>query len=507
MFFSNLKYINILKSKRIGILITVKNKNYNIMENTDLINNACSLCNSHENNIFVNTGSTQVLKYECSACKIENFYIKCYFCDAVICDPTYLTQFNKLQCLNCLNEIYNIFYHIGEITNLTQVYSIHNMLDNFNMDKIVKGVKLLINNINIQIVNCAKCRNTMIYNDKYHEGQKINCLYCSYEFFLLECSFCLVDNVFDKTNDQYFDVIGNLGKNCERVECFSCKQKFTKWFCIKCDNIMSYDNRIFRELVKKLCTKCEESYYFIKCSDCGEITITVGINSYYHGQEIKCSNPECKKNIFKVSCAFCYELNDPEDFMFGTSFICEDCNHCFTHLICYFCERFNIVKNEYKEGQGFICYYKKCVKSSYNCTCPFCNRLILLDRYTYQFGNIVKCPYTECELNFQYLYCVHCGVGIYYKNCAYSEGDTINCKKCNFKFQFLYCAYCSRGLQYGQGNVNSNSLIECLYEDCKAQFYIENVHNSCYQYSKGINFSSENGTFIELLSKPTKYSD
>ena len=121
----------------------------------------------------------------------------------------------------------------------------------------------------------------------------------------------------------------------------------------------------------------------------------------------------------------------------------------------------------------------------------------------YKFGQTIICPYQTCRNKFNYLYCVHCRRGIYYKENNYVEGQVIICPfaDCKKTQNFIYCTYCSKGIQYNNGTSNLNkSECECVYPECKKKFTVKNIHLQVY--SNGKTFTFKQG-IVFRFAQPT----
>ena len=445
-------------------------------------------------------------------CKSWFYFTKCPKCQKIQKQKCYIKEGEKIKCQNknCNFEYIQIHCPIKDCFEIENIFN--------NRREIPIDITLRHNHNNeslfyYQKINCVFCLKPIIFKstnkkNKYYESQKVTCPYkeCKKTFHSTYCPFCYNEKII--TNDFY--EIGSKIK-CDNIKC---RAEFGKLLCPQCEIIHTLTKKYFKIGVVE-CGNCNQKTMMINCIYCRQLNIFLDKKKIpLEGQKIKCGY--CEKKFNSILCPFCGELNPfpLANFKFGKIYTCiyETCHKNFQYIVCPGCNS-HLTIYTHKEGIKMKC--SKCNVFFINWGCPFCNSNIMDFDTKLQLGQLIKCPFQNCEKIYSFIRCsgcnklmfskenenltgisIKCNCGIYTllitcplcgirsslkgQKKSFKEGDIINCPNCKKKFKFeqkkdIYLGNMKilpeiegEKFNFGIGEVDENLLyIKSLLLDCK----------------------------------------
>ena len=322
---------------------------------------------------------------------------------------------------------------------------------------------------------CPNCKNKIQNKEgnigEYSEYQNIYCEKCKFFIFIL-CAFCKKELFFKKN-------IINLplnGMNGINIKCqnSSCGKYFYLTICPKCKQSHKIPKAIKEgDVIKCLNnTECGYEYLQIRCpkKGCNDLTYFSRPKNYSNSPNGIIYNHKKEEIFQKISCHFCYKP------------------------IVYLSTK--IIINRYYDGMKIKCPYQDCQKEFNRIICPTCSEINIIkngDNFKdyfmgYYMGHKIKCK--SCKNCFGKILCPKCSrMNPLSKNFFKSGEMTCRYIECSRKSFIVNCVYCQRMNVFNEKMPIPGQKIICGYENCKKAFN-EVYCPSCYNLNpfKG-NFS------------------
>ena len=268
------------------------------------------------------------------------------------------------------------------------------------------------------------------------------------------------------------------------IQCTHCNLKFTFIYCTSTYN----KHRIFFKIPSKA------SYYI---QDNQEKV------DFYTGINIKCpyNNNDCTE-FYLTRCPECkYKTKLKTKIKETNSITCIKCNYVYYHLNPPVLDTKEIITYKvytksqeinFPHGIKFKVINKDYVVQKINCVS--CLRSIVFQKGSYYEGQLVKCPYNDCNIEFNRTICPYCfnennfcrlkeHNGNYkktrntwidetnedeYRGYCYLMGSNIKCNQCKKIYVKVFCYACKNFFKINKNLEGLN--IECKYQKCLKSF-------------------------------------
>lgn len=356
------------------------------------------------------------------------------------------------------------------------------------------------------LTTCPKCKKSQKIPKIIEEGGLIKCIEsknCGYEYLFVRCPIkdCNDITYFARPKN-YCNSPNGIIYNHKKKIIF---QKISCSFCIRPIVYYSELNKInrYHDSMKIICPykDCKKEMNRIVCPICSEINIIEG-GFYIMGHKIKCIG--CKKYFGKLLCPECLKINPlTKNFFKSGGMICcySTCAKKSTIINCIYCRRmnvFNINNSEFPiPGQQIKCAYKDCGRYFNEVYCPSCNELnpFLNDpkikESNFLFGKVYECIYIFCKKKFQFFFCPNCFS--YSRTLDLQEGKKYICNKCQKSLSNWGCPYCNKTILDKNSKLNYGQMVRC--PSCKKEYSF----CRCYECQKLI--FAENKLILGLSVK------
>ena len=350
-----------------------------------------------------------------------------------------------------------------------------------------------------QKISCFFCIKPIIYLsnkikiNRYYDAMEIKCPYkdCQKKFNRIVCPICSEINIITNEYDFKNYFMGYLMGH--KIKCIGCKNYFGKILCPKCLRINPLTKSFFisGEMTCRY-IECSQKSIIVNCIFCQRMNIfnkTIPIP----GQTIICGYEDCKKEFNEVYCPSCNKLNPFKgDFSFGKSYEClySFCKKNFLFSVCPNCFSYSF-SLEKQEGKKYKC--SKCNLSLCNWKCPFCKKIIMDKNSSLEYGQMVRCPNSECQKIYSFCRCFECQKLIFSEH-QYILGTLITCPNKKFdKFRKNQIDTCEK------------SQVNVVCPNCNTKIYfidkLEDIENGekivCSKCEKLFEFIKKDGNKID----------
>ena len=286
--------------------------------------------------------------------------------------------------------------------------------------------------------------------------------------------------------------------NSEIINCNNCQKILLFRNCLLCSHIIFF-NPINYDCYNIQCPyiSCANTFCLIKCENKECEALISYKNKIFQGDKIKCS--KCKINFKKVKCPdidcqkyIKLDLNIFE----GNPIECQHKNNkfIFQKVGCWYCGRHCVWNNSkgkiYIEGQIIICPYKECERITNKVKCPKCLNSSIITRGNLDMGKKINCSMKGCDNVYNIYFCPYCKK-TNYGNGTPICGKNLICKFCEKYFSFVNCFYCKQiHFWKSPNNYLPCQTVYCANEGCRRKTALI----PC-PFCQKINYFS-NGTFI-----------
>ena len=333
-------------------------------------------------------------------------------------------------------------------------------------------------------ITCHYCSRPIVFssnkskNNRYYEGQKIICPYkdCKKVFNRIICEICSQVNIIE--GGYYF-----MG---HKIKCTACKNYFGKILCPICLKINPLQNSFFKtgEMICRY-SSCLKKFNLVNCLHCQRINIFNNDRPPILGQKIICAYSDCNKPFNEVYCPSCNELNPfPEgDFIFGKVYECifKNCKKKFQFFVCPNCLIYSRI-NDFHEGKKYCC--NKCKSLLSNWGCPFCHKTIMDKKSNLKYGQMVKCPNSQCNKQYSFCQCYECHKLIFSEENKHILGTSIKCKECKKISVYIICPNQKCNIKISlldRGeDMNFGEKIKCLNCETEFEYNKDDENNNVY---------------------------
>ena len=270
--------------------------------------------------------------------------------------------------------------------------------------------------------------------------------------------------------------------------------KKDKVICPQCSTILNnsdiYDDNQIEDFTKLICTLCSFEFCFISCVYCHKylyMKIHPNASKYngLNGLNIECPYKSCENIFYFTECVKCNRIQKQKKFIKeGDIITCiyDNCKCEYIQTNCCIKECTEILSIE-KPGNykhfpiGIMSTHKNLIMFQ-KINCLYCWRPIAYKssktkKNKYWECQKIKCPYKDCQKEFNRIICPFCDNEIYVNNGLYEMGSEIKCHICSNIFSKMLCPSC------GKINICKNDhfklgLIQCANQKCLRQNYMIN---------------------------------
>ena len=289
-----------------------------------------------------------------------------------------------------------------------------------------------------------------------------------------------------------------LKVDSEIINCNNCKKKYIYKYCLECSQIIFF-NKIYYDGYNIKCpyVSCKAICCTVKCEnkECDKKIFYK--TKYFQGDKIACSN--CKANFKKIKCP-CLECNrnivTDINFLEGRPLQCQHTEGVFVFqkVGCWFCGRHCVWNNSkgkyYIEGQMIVCPYKECERITYKVICPKCLNSSVYTKVNVDMGKKLTCCIKGCENSpiagtnltcnyckesFYFVICFYCKqINFWKKPNVYLTCQTVVCvnENCRKKSALVPCPFCKRINHFSRGVFILGQKYSCSYRECRNEFII-----------------------------------
>lgn len=257
------------------------------------------------------------------------------------------------------------------------------------------------------------------------------------------------------------------------TNCGKCNKSFIFFECYQCGRNIYFRNKSrFDEYMRIECPyiDCRVKYIKSKCISCEKRNYTrindKSVEEYKH----KCvhCNREYKNSICPIE--KCNEItkinasnnNIPPDTEITPFITCKSCDYVSIQIICIFCNRYIVYEDgNLIEGQKIICPYPDCMNVYSYVYCLKCKEMIIFNKGCFSYGDIIECY--RCLCIFSVVFCPDCLM--IYKTDQNLEGKKLICNnnKCLISFCFVNCLYCRNINLWHDNSYIPGQIIVCSY--------------------------------------------